>query len=57
MVILFIILFIANCVIAAYGFVKIKLIEEDIESLYNNYANELEKSFYTHPRLKGEGSK
>lgn len=54
MFILFLVLFIGTSVALAYFFIKIRLIEEDIESLYTNYSKELEKSFKSHSRENSE---
>lgn len=48
MFILWLILFIGVSIVLAYFFIKIQLLEEDIESLYTNYANELKKSLKIH---------
>lgn len=50
MFLLFIILFMCVCLMFVVFFVKIKLLEDEIDSLYDNYSDLLQKSFRTNPR-------
>ena len=54
MFILWLILFIATAIALAYLFIKIMLIYEDIDTLYDNYAKLLERSFKNYSRKDTE---
>lgn len=45
MFLLIIILFMCICLMFVFLFAKIKLLEDDIDILYNNYSDLLQKSF------------